>query len=198
VSNRHEDAKLLRAGSTVCLRDRVETDLEAYLRWMATGEWLHWDAPWEDRLDVTSPDGEARFREWFLSRVQGPQPIPRTYAVIATHDGRPLGWVNRYERKRPSDWCVGIDICEDSQLNRGRGTEALTLWIDYLFDVSQVDRIALETWSFNHRMVRVAEKAGFSHEGTEHRARKWRGEWLDKLQFAVSRRTRQTKQGETT
>jgi RimJ/RimL family protein N-acetyltransferase len=32
----------------------------------------------------------------------------------------------------PQACFVGIDICEDAYLNRGLGTEALQLWVDYI------------------------------------------------------------------
>ena len=107
---------------------------------------------------------------------------------MAASDGTALGKVNRYSRgSQKHEWCVGIDICEDDYLNRGLGTEALRLWIDYLFANSEIHRLALETWSFNPRMTRVAEKVGFHFEGRLREAQEWQGEWLDKLQFGMLR-----------
>ncbi len=89
----------------------------------------------------------------------------------------PLGWVNRYgEQENPRVRYVGIDICEDAYLNRGLGTEALRLWIDHLFATSDVHKLGLETWSFNPRMIRVAEKVGFVYEGRQREVRQWQGE----------------------
>jgi RimJ/RimL family protein N-acetyltransferase len=112
----------------------------------------------------------------------------RQSALIATREGRALGWVNRYGAGAATDACkVGIDICEDEFLNRGFGTEALTLWIDYLFANSSFHRIGLDTWSLNPRMVRVAGKLGFVPEGAEREQLEWRGERLDFLHFGLLR-----------
>ncbi len=44
------------------------------------------------------------------------------------------------------------------------------------------------TYSFNPRMIRVAEKLGFMHEGTEREVINWQGEWLDRLCFGILRK----------
>jgi RimJ/RimL family protein N-acetyltransferase len=56
---------------------------------------------------------------------------------------------------------AGIDICEDDAMGHGLGSEALKLWVDYLFTNSNLHNVALETWLFNSRIMHVAEKLGF-------------------------------------
>jgi len=147
---------------------------------MAQGEWRLFDAPWE---------GGNRDREWFVQQFGRKDPSWLSVrAVIATPEGIPLGWVSRYgEQDNPSVCYVGIDICEDAYLNRGLGTEALRLWINHLFSTSDVHKLALETWSFNPRMIRVAEKAGFVCEGRQREVRQWQGQWLDLVLFGILR-----------
>jgi RimJ/RimL family protein N-acetyltransferase len=50
-----------------------------------------------------------------------------------------------------------------------------------------VPRIGLETWSFNPRMMRAAEKAGLVLENVKPAEMEWRGELLDALQYYVLR-----------
>jgi RimJ/RimL family protein N-acetyltransferase len=115
--------------------------------------------------------GQGGHESWFGGR-----------AVIATPHNAPLGWVSRHgEKDNPNVCYVGIDICEDAFLNRGLGTEALKLWADHLFSVSELHKMGLDTWSFNPRMIRVAEKVGFLYEGCQREMRHWNGEWLDLL-----------------
>ena len=85
-------------------------------------------------------------------------------------------------------WFVGIDICEDKYLNKGMGTEALELWIQYLFSNSNIHRLSLDTWSFNKRMMHVAEKAGFIFEGKQREFIKWKEEWIDAVHYGMLRR----------
>lgn len=179
---------ILAGGSQVALRDRRSSDVDVYLRWLIAGEWRHFDAPWEGIQESLSAEEEAKIRSRFLARLEEGFPTSRTGAIIETLDGTSLGWVNRYGcGPNPDAWCVGIDLCEDGHLNRGCGTEALTLWVAYLFEQTGIERLGLETWSFNPRMIRVAEKIGFQHEGTLQRAKEWQGQWLDKLLFGLPR-----------
>ncbi len=178
----------LATGQLVILRDRIASDVDAFLYWRTHGEWRLWDAPWEGGSAQLTPEEETEYRERFASRLEEEAPSTRQRAVIATRDGKPLGWVNRYSPKdNPDDWHVGIDICEDQYLNRGFGAEALSLWFGYLFESSDIHRISLGTWSFNERMMHVAAKAGFSLEGRRREVREWQGERIDYVTYGVLR-----------
>lgn len=172
-------------GSFVTLRDAVPSDIESYQRWMRSGEWREFDAPWEEE-----PGGgdEAEVERIFRRNFLDERTDPRHRLIIALHDDRPIGWVNRYENSRfPASWSVGIDICEDEHLNRGFGTEALRLWVDYLFLSSDIHRIAFATYSFNNRVVRIAQKLKFTLEGRDREIVQWQGHWLDRLHFSLLR-----------
>jgi RimJ/RimL family protein N-acetyltransferase len=173
------------SSSTVMLRDALPADVKSYIRWMKQGEWQQYDAPWEaERL----PRDEQEVRKMFSERFMHNLSSPRSRAIIATREHKPLGWVNRYVEKRfPDAWSIGLDICEDGYLNRGIGTEALRLWIDYLFANSNIHRIGFATYSFNPRMIRVAEKLRFRHEGSDREIIRWQGEWVDRLHFGMLR-----------
>jgi RimJ/RimL family protein N-acetyltransferase len=179
---------VLASGSHVLLRDRVPTDVDIFLRWQIRGQWRLFDAPWEGVKTSLTEVEEAEYRQRFLEKLAGVLPSPRKNAVIAMPDDRPIGWVSRYGEERfPDTWLVGIDICEDECLEKGLGTEALKLWVNYLFVNSTIHRIGLDTWSFNKRMLRVAEKMGFVPEGAQRELIQWQGEWLDLVHFGLLR-----------
>lgn len=167
-------------GKLVLLRPFREMDREIYLRWQRQGEWRLYDAPWEDNAGGE----EARVKRMLHNRgASHPKRV-----MIATVKNQPLGWINHYGRRdNPLVRHVGVDICEDQYLNRGCGTEALRLWVKYLFTHSQVHKLCLDTWSFNPRMIRVAEKVGFVYEGCQCEMRLWQGEWLDLIHFGLLR-----------
>ena len=176
-------------GKKVILRDRIPADVDRWLYWQTHGEWRKLDAPWEAFDDAMEPEKEAELREKFIERCGREPHEPRGLAAIAAVDETPLGWVNRYSSKRTSrEWYVGIGIAEDGWRNRGLGTEALRLWVDHLFAKSDFHRLGLTTWSFNPRMMRVAEKVGFVHEGTLREVREWEGEFLDCMEYGMLRR----------
>jgi len=178
---------VIASGERVILRDRQPSDVESYLRWQAHGEWRLYDAPWENEHVPTTAEEEEAFRARFLEKCRELS-VPRKRATIATLEGEPLGWVNCYGDESFPAYRVGIDVCEDAYLNQGVGTEALGLWVDYLFSNSDVHRVGLDTWSFNARMMRVAEKVGFVREGAERELMQWQGEWLDRVHFGMLRK----------
>ena len=180
---------IIARGEQVVLRGWLASDCDHFVRWLAHGEWRLLDAPWYGYRTTTTAEDEKRDREWFMKQLKGgDESWCGKRAVIGTPDGTPLGWVNRYgEQKNPHICFVGIDICQDAFLNRGLGTEALKLWVDHLFAVLDVHKLCLDTWSFNSRMIRVAEKVGFVYEGRQREMRFWQGEWLDLVHFGMLR-----------
>jgi RimJ/RimL family protein N-acetyltransferase len=162
--------------------------LDYHLRWLGQGEWRSYDAPWEV-VDLSArEEAKQKYRERFLESCREERVVPRKRATITTREGMPLGWVTRYGDRRFSKVCaVGINICEDEYLSRGMGTEALALWVSYLFGHSEIHRISIKTWSLNPRMKRVAEKLGFVFEGAEREMQEWQGCWHDRLHYGLLR-----------
>lgn len=172
---------ILKKGENVLLRDARPSDAETYIRWMEEGEWKSFDAPWEELHD-SKEKIKKRFKQLFLKG----KTEPRSRAIISISEDKSIGWVNRYsENEHHPVFLVGIDICEDDYLCRGLGTEALALWIDYLFDNSEVHKIGLHTYSFNPRMNKVAEKLGFVKEGVDREIVYWNGEWLNRIRYGL-------------
>jgi len=172
---------VLKKGKNVLLRDARSSDFESYIRWMKDGEWKDFDAPWEE-LDDSKEKMEKKFKQLFLKE----KTEPRRRAMISILEDKPIGWVNHYsENEHHSVFLVGIDICEDEHLNKGLGTEALALWIDYLFDNSEVHKVGLHTYSFNSRMNKVAEKLGFVKEGLDREVVCWNGKWINRIRYGL-------------
>jgi RimJ/RimL family protein N-acetyltransferase len=188
--------EIIEKGDLVMLRTLVETDRDHYIRWQTQGEWRLLDAPWaqnvtEEKKDQESGKQPTKTQDDSVPKKQASiqdDSIPKKRAVIATLKNKPLGWVNRYSGKNsPLVWFVGIAIAEDEYLNRGYGTEALKLWVNHLFANSEYHKLCLDTWSFNPRMARVAERIGFIPEGFERHMQFWEGEWLDLMHYGILR-----------
>jgi RimJ/RimL family protein N-acetyltransferase len=179
---------IIATGDNILLRDGLKSDIDRYIYWWTHGEWRFLDAPWDGFYTSLTAEQEANFRVKFLESYTGGLPSPRKTVIIATNDNQPLGWVIRSGQDRtPDTWTVGIAICEDDALNKGLGTEALNLWVDYLFANSTQHRIGLDTWSFNPRMIHVAEKLGFVLESRQREVIQWDGKWLDLIHFGMLR-----------
>jgi len=103
-------------------------------------------------------------------------------------DEQIIGTVTYYWEHQPSLWLeVGIVIYRPEFWSGGYGMEALTLWIDYLFDSMPLVRVGLTTWSGNTRMIRVAEKLGMQMEARIRKVRRYDGEFYDSIRMGILR-----------
>ena len=173
----------------ITLRDTRTDDYEANLRWLTSGEWRDYDAPWEGKLEALTEEQEENFKKNFIAPLLRPQPALPNRVTLALADDTPIGWVTRFGSERfPAVWYVGIDICEDAYLNKGLGFQALTAWTSHLFENSDIHKLEIHTWTINPRMMRLAEKLGYTFEGRERELVQWQGEWIDRVRYGLLRR----------
>ena len=180
--------KKISCGRICQLRRCIPDDFQTYLYWQSNGEWLQYDAPWEADNAIQTPDGIERYRTKFMKRCEEDQSSPFRRATIINNQDKPVGWVSRYvDNNNNTNWYVGIDICENDYMNKGIGTEALLLWINYLFEESDIHKVSLNTWSYNKRMIHVAEKIQMIKEGIEREKRQWKNNWIHRYHFGILR-----------
>lgn len=190
-------------GSRVRLRDWTPGDLPLYESWImppAHGgehEWQRTDGPFYPNFTA---EGAQNWLGKLRADVQsGDWPVPRQTAIIAdAADDSFIGQVSWYHWEPPSEddgqgsrvmalRSLGVSIYPPRYWSGGYGTEALKLWVGYLFDHSDSHRLDLETWSGNAGMCRVAEKLGFTEEARIRRARMVRGELYDRMIYGILR-----------
>ena len=70
---------------------------------------------------------------------------------------------------------------------RGMTTEAVRLALRFGFKELKLMRIQAHVMDGNAASVRVLERCGFTHEGTERRRIKHRGRWRDLMMFSILR-----------
>ena len=80
---------------------------------------------------------------------------------------------------------AGIMIGEKEYQSKGYGTEAMKLLIDYGFNTINLNRIQLETFSFNIRALKSYRKVGFKEEGTRRQAIYVNGEYHDAIMLGI-------------
>ena len=69
--------------------------------------------------------------------------------------------------------------------NKGYGSEALELLLDYAFGPLNLHRIDLEVFAFNPRALHVYEKVGFVREGLKREVLWWDDEWVDVIVMGI-------------
>ena len=187
--DKDENLPIIARSDRVILRKVLANDVDFFIHSLSHGEWRFIETPWSGYRTETTPEQAEKDRIWFMERLDGDEEAYfKRRAVITTLDNIPIGDVSRYSiEHNPYAWCVGIGIVVDEYLNKGLGTEALRLWVEYLFKTSDKHKLNLETWSFNPRMIRSAEKAGFVIEGRLREMRLWQDEWLDFITLGILR-----------
>jgi RimJ/RimL family protein N-acetyltransferase len=67
----------------------------------------------------------------------------------------------------------GILIGEKDCWDKGFGTEATILMLDYGFTIPGLHNIMLDTYSYNERAIRAYQRAGFHIIGRRREANRW-------------------------
>jgi len=153
-----------------------------------------------------------RLREWFKDTemvrlsfgLSGDDPvleqIARDYmkelagrlasaVAIETLDGRHIGfirWTIKGDDSRVAR--LGIMIGERRYWGGGLGTEALRLFIRYLFEKKAIETIDLDTAEFNERALHCFEKCGFARRGESTEMNFLNGEISHKVLMSLQRK----------
>ncbi|MCP3027752.1 GNAT family N-acetyltransferase [Halobacillus sp. A5] len=71
--------------------------------------------------------------------------------------------------------------------NRGLGTEATQLIIDYVFNNTALHQLTLSVYDFNPRAKNVYKKVGFVVESIDENELEFEGEWIDSINMKLTR-----------
>jgi len=167
-------------GKKVNLRTIIEADLTDYKRWSNPDmEAWKYDGPWYGNNYCDMSIGRKKSFE----RDQIP---PFKRLEIETTEGVHIGWVTVYYKENDIHIIeFGIDIVESEYWNKGLGTEAVYLWIDYLFKERDFTRIGFSTWSGNKRMIAVGLKMGFIEECRIRKGCMVEGKFYDRVKMGI-------------
>jgi len=80
---------------------------------------------------------------------------------------------------------IGIGIAKIENRNKGYGTEAIELILDYGFKNVGMERITASTMEINIPAQRTLKKLGFTFEGRARKAVYFRGEKYDNLHYGL-------------
>ncbi len=181
----------------IVLRDMCKSDIEDYVRWFtAETEWSNTDAPWEP-IETDEETERTSWSEYYESVKNLSDDVLRWKFEIEL-SGRHIGWVSSYPIGENYEWideikdgqtvyrAVGIDICEPDVWGGGIGTKALRAFMNYYFE-NGADKLYTQTWSGNVRMIRCAEKLGFTECNRNIDSREVDGIKYDGLTFELKK-----------
>lgn len=132
-------------------REMTAEDFPLMLKWLTTPHVKEW---WDDGEDTLEKVALHYGREKGIGR----------FILLDEADGteRKIGYFQYY---KTTDDVIGIDqfIGETDYLNRGVGTEAIKLFIKFIADKYQPEKIILDPSPANKRAIKCYEKVGFRH-----------------------------------
>jgi putative hydrolase of HD superfamily len=113
-------------------------------------------------------------------------PLPRA-KIISNDENELIGEVSWYWKSEETLWLeIGIVIFSENNWKKGIGQQALTLWINELFETNQaIVRLGLTTWSGNSGMLKLAERLGMKKEAVYRKARIVNGNYYDSVSYGI-------------
>jgi UDP-4-amino-4,6-dideoxy-N-acetyl-beta-L-altrosamine N-acetyltransferase len=149
-----EARRVLRGGRTV-LRPLAASDLRRCVKWFSDPRVLQF-------LGRSRPVTLAEEERWFRDYERRTDEQIFAIEVEDTHIGN-LG-IHRIDgTNRKAE--IGIVIGEPDYWDRGFGTEAMVVALQYAFEVLQLHKVSLEVLEYNERAIRTYGRLGFQREG---------------------------------
>jgi RimJ/RimL family protein N-acetyltransferase len=130
--------------------------------------------------EPVDPERDRKFRDWRNS-----QPDRLDLAVVDKVSGACVGEVVLNEYDAGNQSCNFRTLMAAAGRNRGLGTEALRMLVEYGFQRLGLHRIHLEVYAFNPRARHVYEKAGFVAEGVLRDALRYEDKWIDATVMSI-------------
>ncbi len=97
-----------------------------------------------------------------------------------------IGGVGFHDLNKRDKYAVfGINIGDKKYWNRGYGTEATKMIIDYGFKKLKFHRIELEVYDFNLRAIKVYKRLGFKFEGRKRERVFYKGKFYDSFVMGI-------------
>src|SRR5574344_294464 len=163
-------------GDRLYLSPMNSDDYEIYTKWMNDFEV---DKGINQLINLIGIDAE---KEYLQKAVQ----VKYNFAIVLKEEDRLLGnisltKINEIDRTAE----LGIFIGEESDRNKGYGTEAIKLLLDYGFNQLNLHNISLNAFSFNLRAIAAYKKAGFVEFGRWKEAHYFNGEYCDIVMLQI-------------
>jgi ribosomal-protein-alanine N-acetyltransferase len=141
-------------------------------------EYMRW-LPWE-------PHGSAKETADFLSGYISGYDKSDFYAwaIVICETGEPIGFIDTYNDEQISEIRVDYGIGKN-WWHMGYTSEALAAVISFLFEQVGVNRVCATHDPRNPNSGAVMRKCGMRYEGTRRQARYRKGEYSDRVMYAI-------------
>jgi RimJ/RimL family protein N-acetyltransferase len=141
---------------------------------------------WGDYIPIEEQMSKSEWMKSFDSPTEFQKMIGLKSYIIQKKDGTRIGLIHHRTNQPYGTMEIGYFLLP-SERERGYGTEAVQLVVDYLFLSKDIVRIEATTNVGNKASQRVLEKAGFKTEGTIRKLQLVRGVWTDHYLHSILR-----------
>ena len=136
-------------------------------------------------MSYTLPPLKEFVEKWFESAAS--QKEGYSFA-IETKEGEFIGTCHTMGmRMRNGTTYIAIYIGHPDYRSKGYGTEAMKLFLNFLFNEAGLRKVKLNVFTFNKRAVRCYEKSGFKVEGICRQEIYRYGEYHDNFAMSITR-----------
>lgn len=130
---------------------------------------------WQDKVSKENP----KLIERWLEKIRQDNGVARVvYGIKISNVAIGLASLNDINYINRSA-LLGIFIAENNRKNKGIGTKATILILDFAFNAIGLKRVGLEVLKNNKNAIRMYKKVGFIKEGTKRKAFFRNGSFLD-------------------
>lgn len=164
-------------GGKVCLRPMEPSDLPHVRKWVN-------DPETRRLIGEIRPKSMADAADW-LQEVYKDQ--NRAWFTVVLNEGDRVigeaGLLRISHSWRTAD--ASMIIGEKDAWNKGYGTEAMHLLLNYAFGTLNLHRVAIGVFDFNEAAVRFYEKCGFKREGAQRHGYYCDGRYYDVIMMSI-------------
>ena len=163
-------------GDRIYLSPRSLEDVELYTEWLNDFE----------TTDYTGRSGCITSLESEKKYLEEKSNEEAAFAIVTLEENKLIGYIgiediNHIHRIGT----LGIFIGDKDYRDKGYGTEAIHLILEYGFNYMNLNNIKLDLMAFNARALKCYEKCGFKEYGRRRKCRYINGKYYDSISMDI-------------
>ena len=163
-------------GDRIYLSPRNSEDVELFTEWLNDFE----------ITDYTGRSGILTTLAWEKKYLEENSSPEATFVIVTIEDNKMIGTVSLEDINNINRTAtLGIFIGDKDYRDKGYGTEAIKLILEYGFKYMNLNNIKLDLMAFNTRALRCYEKCGFKEYGRRRKCKFVNGKYYDSISMDI-------------
>ena len=163
-------------GERIYLSPKSIEDVEKYTEWMNDFEVTDYTGRSHQILTI---EAEKNYLEAHINEEA-------TFGIVELKTDELIGSISlediSYINRRAT---LGVFIGKKESRNKGYGTEAIKLILDYGFNYLNLNNIKLDVMEFNERAIACYKKCGFKEYGRRRKSEFTNGKYYDRISMDI-------------